>query len=335
MSLNENDLKIPKTAPLKVSDDSMKANAQAADNMGLEVRVSREYDGVGLHGGRDACNWCIERCGENMSLNEAYAKGAFQRHPGCGCIIEYTSATGETTRQGRDWKWSEYEKEQRIQQMERLEKTGIDEFVEFCQSTTIENRPVSLLERTLTDSEIIEKIGGGDMTNGSCSSLAFTYIGNASGYDVTDFRGGLSCNVFSRGGWIEKIADSEGIISFTMQDYNGIKCANNALKCMEQNKLYYFATGQHAAVVKLSTEGYQYLELQTATSNGWKKLTTNELKQRFGVRKSVGSGRYKMKQSARLIDAESLGSNNSFKDLLGYINTESGKQQKGARGFAK
>lgn len=43
-----------------------------------------------------------------------------------------------------------------------------------------------------TQDEIIKRVGGGDMTAGSCSSLAFAFAGNMCGYDVLDFRGGKS-----------------------------------------------------------------------------------------------------------------------------------------------
>ena len=52
---------------------------------------------------------------------------------------------------------------------------------------------------------IIEKLGGGDKTNGSCASVAFAYVGNKNGLDVTDFRGGGSQMIFSRSGNIEQI----------------------------------------------------------------------------------------------------------------------------------
>lgn len=81
-------------------DQSQKENAEFMEKSGLEVRVTRVYDGVGLSGGRE-CKWCLSRCGENMTLSEAYAKGAFQRHTGCGCEILYTSSKGITTSQTR------------------------------------------------------------------------------------------------------------------------------------------------------------------------------------------------------------------------------------------
>lgn len=86
------------TDSAKIVDDSLKGNAEFADRAGLEIRVTRVYDGVGLSNGRQ-CQWCLERCGNDMTLAEAYEKGAFQRHPGCGCEISYTSKKGVTRTQ--------------------------------------------------------------------------------------------------------------------------------------------------------------------------------------------------------------------------------------------
>ena len=86
---------------LKVEDDSIRENAYASENLGLETLVTRTYDGVGVHDGKDVCQWCIDRCGENMPLNEAYAKGAFERHPGCGCELLYITRRG--TERQTDW----------------------------------------------------------------------------------------------------------------------------------------------------------------------------------------------------------------------------------------
>lgn len=79
----------------KASDATMKQNAENAENVGLEVRVTRTYDGVGLSGGRE-CQWCLDRCGEDMTLEQAYQKRAFERHVGCGCEISYTNKKGIT-----------------------------------------------------------------------------------------------------------------------------------------------------------------------------------------------------------------------------------------------
>lgn len=80
----------------QVVDDSQKANARQHHRSGLSVKVEREYDGVGLHDGTDACEWCIERAG-TWDYQKALDNGVFERHEGCGCIITYTSAKGEVT----------------------------------------------------------------------------------------------------------------------------------------------------------------------------------------------------------------------------------------------
>ena len=87
---------------LKVEDDSIRENAYASENLGLEPLVTRIYDDVGVHNGKDVCQWCLDRCGEDMPLSEAYAKGAFERHPGCGCELYYTTQKG--TQRQTDWR---------------------------------------------------------------------------------------------------------------------------------------------------------------------------------------------------------------------------------------
>lgn len=79
---------------LQMVDRMMSANAEAANNAGLETRVSRTYDGVGLSGGR-VCEWCLARECDELPYEEAKAQGAFERHPGCGCVITYDHGDGE------------------------------------------------------------------------------------------------------------------------------------------------------------------------------------------------------------------------------------------------
>lgn len=87
------------TISQKVLDDSIRLNAQNASGAGLEVRVTRVYDDIGVHDRKDPCRWCMDRAGNNMTYQEAYEKGSFERHDGCGCIIEYVSARGVKTYQ--------------------------------------------------------------------------------------------------------------------------------------------------------------------------------------------------------------------------------------------
>ena len=81
----------------KVVDAAVRMNAEAHANAGLEVRVTRIYDGIGVRNRTEPCEWCLSRAGENMTLSEAKAKDVFSRHPRCGCTVIYTSAKGETT----------------------------------------------------------------------------------------------------------------------------------------------------------------------------------------------------------------------------------------------
>ena len=92
------------TAVLKYLDNALEMNAQAADSAGLETKVTRTYDGVGLSNDR-ACEWCISRECTDLPYAEAKAQGVFERHPGCGCVITYDSAlTGKRTiNRGQGW----------------------------------------------------------------------------------------------------------------------------------------------------------------------------------------------------------------------------------------
>ena len=80
-----------------IVDESIKKNAGFQEQAGLDVRVIRKYDGVGLHDRDTPCQWCLSRAG-SFSYDEAMSLGVFQRHEGCGCTIEYTSKKGVTTR---------------------------------------------------------------------------------------------------------------------------------------------------------------------------------------------------------------------------------------------
>jgi len=70
-------------------DESIRRNSSAHESMGLKVHIVRKYDHVGLHDGKEDCQWCLDREGEWTDYAEALADGAFERHPGCGCLITY------------------------------------------------------------------------------------------------------------------------------------------------------------------------------------------------------------------------------------------------------
>lgn len=64
--------------------------------------------------------------------------------------------------------------------------------VDALEKANVEYRPIQLAEQGRTEQDIINRLSGGDMTKGSCSSLALAYAGNKAGYDVLDFRDGDS-----------------------------------------------------------------------------------------------------------------------------------------------
>lgn len=81
-----------KKAVLGVVDESIKRNFEAAGEIGLNARITRRYDNIGLRSGTkhaEDCQWCLAREGTWDKVDEAEAAGAFERHPGCGCVITY------------------------------------------------------------------------------------------------------------------------------------------------------------------------------------------------------------------------------------------------------
>ena len=78
-------------------DIAQRANAKFHDGAGMDVTVTRIYDGVGINHREDRCEFCLSRCGTNVPYKQAVAIGMFDRHDGCGCKIVYTSSTGKVT----------------------------------------------------------------------------------------------------------------------------------------------------------------------------------------------------------------------------------------------
>lgn len=231
------------------------------------------------------------------------------------------------------------------------------EYFEKMKGKEIEYIDVKEYKNIPTSEEIIEKLAGGDMTKGSCASLAVSYCANKCGLDVTDYRDGASRAVFSRRMNVEAIyklanADIEQL-NFTN------RVASNLAKALEEkveeNKEYAFCAGKHEAIVRKVDGVLQYLELQSSSSNGWKDFIHTEtidmgkwgtktynytvvgtLQERFGVVKSNRSlGGIKVPERALLIDVSSVQPTEEFKDILGLINTNEKDQKKGAAGSEK
>mgnify|MGYP003363754688 FL=1 len=199
----------------------------------------------------------------------------------------------------------------------------------------IDNNKVSYLpfksfsgERS--EEDIIERLGGGDQTDGSCSSLAFAYCGNKAGYDVLDFRDGKSRKFFGNKKHVQRIAELSNVKAKIEWGKDDEVCTNRLMTQMEPGKEYYLGTGQHAAIVRLNNGRYEYLELQQPKEfNGWYPLNPATLFSRFGC------DVYPMDFPSFLIEVESLANSREFLDLLGYINTAESEQNKGDAGYAK
>lgn len=219
------------------------------------------------------------------------------------------------------------------------EQSEAAKFIEqACTTENVEHRAVQALPKQLTSDEIIERLAGGDMTQGSCSSLAFAYIGNKNGLDVLDFRDGGSRRVFSMNKNIMKMLELPGVEGSITKVKKEVQGTIDVLKNLELNKEYYLATGKHAAIVRKLDTGYQYLELQSKYQNGWMPFErygsmATTLNKRFGCRKTVDkSFGYVWERTVILMDVDSFKNNEEFEQLLGYINTAVDKQRKGALG---
>lgn len=187
-----------------------------------------------------------------------------------------------------------------------------------------------------TESEIIQRLAGGDLTKGSCSSLALAYTANKSGFDVLDFRGGASLNIFSSDAAIRELAQLNGVKSVIAHEYDDYKAARFLMQQMEVGKEYELAVGCHAAIVRKLKDGTcEYLELQSAGVNGFKKFEESTLDIRFGCQHSHTSYGQKYQILNCLIDIATLGKNKEFIELMRYINTATGSQLKGFGGYAK
>ena len=213
------------------------------------------------------------------------------------------------------------------------ETTALEPIIKNLSDAKIEHREVSNLERELTDTEIVGRLAGGDLTKGSCSSLAFAYAGNKAGFDVLDFRDGDSRKFFASSGNIKAIAERVGGI--VNKGYNDFSNASQLLQHVEKNKEYYFTCGRHAAIIRKTDNGFEYLELQSAMRNGFKQLDKAVLKIRFGAKQSHSIYGQKYESTEVLIDIDLLKKDAGFNKVLGYINTQKESQKKGASGTIK
>lgn len=200
---------------------------------------------------------------------------------------------------------------------------------------TIERNEIKWNKKAKSTDDIISTLGGADKTKGSCSSLAFAFIGNRAGGEILDFRGGASQWFFSSYGHIKQVLDFKGVVGEKMKHTNDFLKAREMLKNVVKGKEYYFTAGKHAAIVRRTDAGLEYLELQSGTNNGFHPLTGEVLKNRFGCVKRHTLMRQKIETEEVLIDADSLKNNDEFREMLCYINTDKAFQMKGEGGGVK
>ena len=196
------------------------------------------------------------------------------------------------------------------------------DFIDGMIEKKIEYRPVSKSETALTDEQIIDLIGVEDFSDGACASLALAYCDRKAGYEVKDYRGGISRDYFADNmrTWI-KIDDALGAKEF--EGASSYEAAIKAFASMDEDKEYLLETGRHAAIVRQNKGGNpQYLELQSKDDLGWKDVETvidengvvfNTLRKRFCCDESTVN-------EAILTDVENFKNEKLLSDILGYIN---------------
>lgn len=202
---------------------------------------------------------------------------------------------------------------------QRKLKSGGSGIFEDIKNNKIEIIKPGKLSETLSEKDIIKKLGKNDPTDGSCTSQALAYLGNKAGFDVTDYRGGASKEYFQERENIKKLAQQPGVKFEIINSADDIMAALNLIKKIEPGKEYILATGGHTAIIRYN-ENLEFLELQKG-KKGFKPLTFSKLERRFACINTNYEYTNPVYTDNILIDAETLMQTNGFKEALGYINT--------------
>ena len=214
--------------------------------------------------------------------------------------------------------------------------------VDQAKQDGVEYREPTRIDHAQTTDEIVAKLAGGDLTEGSCASLAFCYVGQQDGYDVLDFRDGASRKMFSHEcrSTLRGIARETGKPLLTESTNTGTGGAIKLLRQCEPGKEYYFVTGRHAAIVRRMDDHFEYMELQSGYKNGWKWLGYKEsdkdnrtyldraFRNRFGSSNGISG-------EALMMDVNDMKGSRLLRKSYGYMNTAPDKQRKGAAGHER
>lgn len=230
------------------------------------------------------------------------------------------------------------EKEREKQESEDLRKDGRDkpDYLKRLEKSGIGYNQPEEYKVIPSEQEIIDKISGGDMTKGSCATQCLVYAGNKAGYDVEDFRGGESQSEFSlRKNNIERYKEL-GANIVVEEGKNDFTIAHKLMKQMEPDKEYILMTGHHAAIVRKTESGFEYLETQSSRSNGWKKFNGDDtLKYRFACQKSHSFYGQSYSVSNATVEVDSIKKSKDLQETLGYVNTKQTQQWRGESGHEK
>ena len=211
-------------------------------------------------------------------------------------------------------------------------RTSLGNIIQRAKNDNIAARTVKNI-LNVDEENIIKRLCGADRTEGSCSSLAFSYAGQKGGLDVIDFRDGESRLFFSRNSNIGEIVKLRGgyVIDNIEDDY---KATKKLLKVMREGHEYYLGVGKHSSVVRKINGELQYLELQSSIQNGWKPFGNIDwkLKDRFGCQHSHSVGNYHFSIVNCIIDIDRLILDKNYRKLMEFINTDPLKQNKGIGG---
>lgn len=309
-----------------IIDDSIQKNAEFHHKSGLQPEIVRKS---AYH----CCEWCQEVQGTYKYPR--VPKDIYRRHQRCRCTVDYDPKSGKVQ---NVWSkaWSKSDKSDKIETRKNIGiQSEVSQVRKLALQIGITSNPITKSPKKLTEEEIIQAISGGDKTKGSCSSAAFAYIGNKGGYTVLDFRGGESCDFFSRNSRIKMIGNLPGVKMHVAKNTNDFKATKELLENVENGNEYYLATGRHAAIIRKNDNLVEYLELQSKIVNGFKPFDDTVLKKRFKAQKSHAVRGRKYDVDSYLIDVNSLKDNPEFHNILSFLNTAESKQMKGIEGHEK
>lgn len=309
-----------------IIDDSIQKNAEFHHKSGLQPEIVRKS---AYH----CCEWCQEVQGTYKYPR--VPKDIYRRHQHCRCTVDYDPKSGKVQ---NVWSkaWNKSDKSDKIETRKNIGiQSEVSQVRKLALQIGITSNPITKSPKKLTEEEIIQAISGGDKTKGSCSSAAFAYIGNKGGYTVLDFRGGESCDFFSRNSRIKMIGNLPGVKMHIAKNTNDFKATKELLENVENGNEYYLATGRHAAIIRKNDNLVEYLELQSKIVNGFKPFDDTVLKKRFKAQKSHAVRGRKYDVDSYLIDVNSLKDNPEFHNILSFLNTAESNQMKGIEGHEK